>query len=307
MTLSYSLRLIYFSLACFGLVNLAVTLVLRRLSNRMIQHAGKMQSSRASSFLIALRLCPAALGLLAVAVFCVPSYLWLEPDIASEDASVVGLTAAILGFSMWGVAFARALRAALRSARFSQDCKQIGAERNGIITVPNAGRLIALVGIFRPRLIVSSEVIDALDAGQLAVALRHERMHQASRDNLKRLLILLSPALFLSDLERAWKRFAEWSADDLAAAGDTVRSAELASALVRVARIRPTAAPALATSLLEESDGLRVRVDRLLEPAPALLQSSSWKWPIVVVLAALGFVSPTALAFVHQVLERLVH
>lgn len=316
MTLSYSPRLIYFSLACFFAMNLLVSLLLRRFCARAIARAGRMPSPRAARFLLALRLSPAALGLLLVAVFCVPSYLWLEPDIASEEASIVGLIAALLGFSIAVIALARALRAVIRSAKFARACERTASLRDARLVIPDGGRLLALVGILRPRLLVSQAVEAALTPAQLALALRHEHVHRASRDNLKRLLILLAPALFLDELERAWKRCAEWAADDLAVVGDRARALELAAVLVRVARIESvTRPPALATSLLDPDEGdaandLRVRVERLLDPrAPASAPRFS-KWRIAASAAAVAVIAmlaPSSLAWVHQALERLMH
>ena len=307
MTLSYSLRLVYFCFACFFLVHAVVTICVRGFAARAIARAEKMNAARAARFLLALRLSPAAAGLLAVAGFCVPSYLWLEPDIASEDATVLGLIAAIAGLAMGAGAILRALLAAFRAREFARECARIGVERGGRITIPHAGRLMALVGVFRPRLIVSSDVEAALDPQQFDAALRHEGMHQASRDNLKQLLMLLAPGWFLRGLEHGWKKHAECAADDRAAAGDPQRAIQLASALVRVARIRPgEAPPALATSLLREQSELAARVERLLEPPPAAIAGRSWKWPLAGVVAALALLSPPGLSLVHRILERLM-
>ena len=110
--------------------------------------------------------------------------------------------------------------------------------------------------------------------GQLAAALRHEEAHRISRDNLKRLLLLLAPGLLpglhgFGAIERGWARFSEWAADDDAVAGDAHRSLSLAAALVRVARMGGSAPVSpLTAAFLGDSREISARVDRLLSPAP---------------------------------------
>jgi len=180
--------------------------------------------------------------------------------------------------------------------------------------------LVALLGLVRPRLVISRPVLRALSAEQLAAALRHEYVHGKSRDNLKRLAVLLSPDLVpfaggFRALERAWARFAEWAADDRAVAGDPRLSLSLAAALVRVARISAGApSSCLVSTLLANGGDLPARVDRLLLAASQCAQPESGS-PVMVagtafVLAgclAGAVLQPGLLSSVHQMLEHLVH
>jgi beta-lactamase regulating signal transducer with metallopeptidase domain len=175
-------------------------------------------------------------------------------------------------------------------------------------------------GLLRPQFLISRNILNGLSPEELAAALRHEHAHRASRDNVKRLLLLLAPDAFpflrpLRPLESNWSKFTEWAADDQAAAGDSLRALSLASALVRVARLGSSPRlPILSTSLLACDRDLSARVDRLLNPttqAPAQSQQTRSRFRIAGLLIASGFVllfvAPSALSAVHQLLELLLH
>jgi beta-lactamase regulating signal transducer with metallopeptidase domain len=186
--------------------------------------------------------------------------------------------------------------------------------------VNGAAPLLALTGIVRPRLVISQRVVSALSGRQLAAVLRHEHAHRLSHDNLKRLVILLSPGLFpffrgFDNLERAWARYTEWAADDLAVDGavdgDGRRSLPLAAALVRVARLGFAGpAPPLATSLLADGQDLSARVDRLLHPrARSKPRNPHLATAAVLTFAALlaaVILNPATFPAVHQLLEYLI-
>ena len=227
--------------------------------------ARRMRPRLAERFLLALRLLPAALALFVVAGLCVPSYLWLEPEISAEEVGAGCLTAAILAAALWTISTARGVRAAVRSARHARSCERLGrrstlpGSRLPVWILDAPAPLLALVGVFRSRVAISSPVMSALSAGQLAAALRHEEAHRVSRDNLKRLLLLLAPGLLpgfhgFDAIERGWARFTEWAADDDAVAGDAHLSLSLAAALVRIARMGGAPAPSpLTASFLGDS------------------------------------------------------
>jgi beta-lactamase regulating signal transducer with metallopeptidase domain len=176
--------------------------------------------------------------------------------------------------------------------------------------------LLALVGVFRPRLVVSQAVLRTLSAEELHLALQHEYAHRVSRDNLKRLVLLLAPApvSFLrgfSSLERCWAKYSEWAADDEAVGGDSHRGLSLAAALLRVARMG--AAPRLSflhTCLVAGDHDLAARIDRLLalQPLPAKPLSRTCSLAIssglgLLVSMAILLTGHTTLSYVHRLLE----
>ena len=320
----YLLRLLCLCLAVFFVLHCAVGLIVALSGPAAVRAARRMRPRLAGRFLLALRLLPAALALFVVAGLCVPSYLWLEPETNAEEVGPGCLAAAILAAALWTISGARGVRAAARSARHARGCERLGrlshlpGSRLPVWILDAPAPLLSLVGVFRSRVVISSPVLSALSAGQLAAALRHEEAHEVSRDNLKRLLLLLAPGLLpgfhgFAAIERGWARFTEWAADDDAVAGDTRLSLSLAAALVRLARMGGTASPSpLSTSFLGDSREISARVDRLLSPAPFAPEQSRNSGLMAAGLAlaagcAASMLHPATLESAHRIIEQLIH
>jgi beta-lactamase regulating signal transducer with metallopeptidase domain len=188
------------------------------------------------------------------------------------------------------------------------------------VVIEGEAPLLAMSGLLRSRLLISRGVLRTLSAEELDAALSHEHAHRTSRDNVKRLLLLLAPDIlpFVRPprrLEHSWAKFTEWAADDQATSGDSSRAISLAAALVQVARMGTAPRlPFLSTSLLARDRDLAVRVNRLLRAVPVtparpsktrpLLRAASFLFACC--LAALLLAPPT-LSLVHELLELLLH
>jgi beta-lactamase regulating signal transducer with metallopeptidase domain len=310
MTPSYFSRLLLLSSGSFFLVFMILAAIVSWIAPAAVRRAASMRPQQAARWLLTLRLLPASLSAMVVALLCVPSYLRFEPHIPGEEAGVVCLAAALLGLSILGLALYRALSALIRSAAYLGQCDGRESQLNGekIWIVPD-GAGLALAGIVRPRLLISERAAAHLSSDQLAVALQHERAHRASRDNLKRLLIQLAPAVFprLRTLEQAWIQCAEWAADDRATEGDPDRSTALAAALVQVARLQSgLPMPALVTSLVAADEDLAQRVNRILD-APAIAEPNR-RFELFAFSSAAILIAILAmnLRMVHLLLESLL-
>jgi hypothetical protein len=136
-----------------------------------------------------------------------------------------------------------------------------------------------------------------------------------AHDNLKRLLLVLSPDLLpgwhgFHALERGWFRYTEWAADDDAMAGNPRLSLPLAEALVRIARMGGTPAPSsLNATFLTDGGDLSARVDRLLRSGTraAIPQHT----PVVAVAGILAVfvgatLQPLTLESAHRLLEQMI-
>jgi hypothetical protein len=327
MNIPYLLRLLCLCFASFFLVHTALSLIVWFIARPVIRLAEKMTPRSATSFLFTLRMIPAALSLLVVLGLCVPSYLWLEPESVAERMGFACFAAALLGLAIWTMAIARSLYAAAKSLSYTRRCQQAGretcitGEMPPILVVQQETPLLVLAGVIHPRLMISRGVISALSTEQLDAALRHESAHRISRDNLKRLLLLLAPDLLpfsrtFASLERGWARLSEWAADDHAAGGDSRRALSLAGALVRVARMGAAPRSAvLLSSLIDDDRDLSIRVDRLLHAEPShenplgrVMRAMVGGATLVVTgCLAAAMLWPSMLSSVHQLLERLVH
>jgi Zn-dependent protease with chaperone function len=312
-TPSYFARLLLLASASFFLVQIVVAALVMWIAPSAIRRAGTMRPRRAAQLLLSLRLLPTAFSLLVVAALCVPSYLRFEPRVAEEEVGFACLAAAILGASICAIAVFRTLAALIRSSLYVQRCGGIESRVEGeAVWIVQQSAGVALAGILHPRLLISERAMRELSSDQMSAALGHERAHRASRDNLKRLLILLSPSIFprLRLLEQAWAKCSEWAADDRAAEGNADRSVALAAALVQVARLQSgIGMPPLVTSLVEADEDLSLRVDRLLRSAP--VRESSFRAEVlacsgVALLVAGIALNPASLRAVHQLLEVLL-
>jgi hypothetical protein len=321
---SYLVRLACFSLASFFLINSALALAAWLAAPAALRLASRLRPRVASRFLLALRLLPGGVAIFAVAGLCAPSYLWLEPKNIHEELGFWCLALALLCILSLGLSIGRGFRASVAAFQYARECRRQGRKlrlsvwSQPLLVLDSDEPLLAVAGVMQPRIVVSSGVLRALSSQQLDAALEHEQAHLASRDNLKRLLMLLAPDVFpfcrcFAGLERSWMRFTEWAADDQAAAGDSERSVALASALVRVAKMGLPARPAgVAICFVADDAGLSARVDRLLRDkaaedrrgldAAALLGAAA---TIVTILAA-AMLQPSAWYAAHRALEHLI-
>ncbi len=249
--------LLGFSLALAALLttNALATLAVAGVWRSARGHAAhRLSASAHASLLFTLRVLPSLLALALVAVLVVPSYLIHEPPHTSE--SVGGKLALLAAFSMVGLALAlgRGVAAWLATRRLVKDWLR-AAERIELdsISVP-AYRLrhrfpvIAVVGSLRPRLFVAAHLFDELSADEMRAAVAHEVGHLAARDNLKRAALRACRDVLMivptgRALDRAWAECAEAAADEHVARGGGASVAlDLASALVKIARLVPAGA-----------------------------------------------------------------
>src|SRR5258705_6014531 len=230
--------------------------------------------------LFSLRILPPVLAFLTVSLLLVPSYLAYEPRHAAETVSFkLGLLAI---FSATGIAVSvyRGIGTHRATANLTSDWLRQGEPIKipGIdirsYEIHHAFPLIGIVGFLRPRLFVASQVLQVLTSEEISAAVAHENGHLTARDNLKRgLLQACRDALLIIPcgrlLDRSWSEASEEAADENAALMGNGVALDLASALVKIARIIPLGArPTMPAGVFllgdEETKGVKSRVRRLL-------------------------------------------
>jgi hypothetical protein len=264
----------------FGAIGFLVANATLSLAVRVLWRYARAWDARASA-LLALRMLP---GTGALAVACgvvVPAFLAFEPPVSGERVSP-GLVALLLSSgALVAAGLVRGLRASSATRRLLRSLDARAVRLGGLpIPVPvyrvaTGLPLVALVGVFRARLYLSESVLAALSADELRAVLDHEAAHLAARDNLKRILMRLTPDLLsfvaaAREIEESWCAAAEERADRRAAGPGGLRALDLATSLIKAARmIGAGAGPALPASNF--CDGARIarRVARLVEDPPA--------------------------------------
>jgi Zn-dependent protease with chaperone function len=166
---------------------------------------------------------------------------------------------------------------------------------------------ITLVGVRKPRILVSESTVALLSDDELQIALKHELQHMKSRDNLKKLIFRCCPFPGMAKLESAWSEASELAADD-AAVSNPCDAVDLAAALVKLSRLVPVEAPPVCTVGFV-TDSLSQRVASLLawDEASKARRVHVRAWFIIPPLVAASLLVSVAygpvLALTHEVTE----
>ena len=254
--------------------------------------------------LLAVRLFPAAASLLSTFVLFVPVHWTTETRGVRESFGWVLILAAVAGLFLLVRSFGRAFAIA-RADRRLRAIERASPLVSGALEsfgVPG----MALAGILRTRVVIDPRIAAALTGPELEVAIAHELAHRRAVDNLKRWACHCAPDFFgmtrtSVQLERAWHAAAESRADARAANEDDRRAVDLASALVKVARITTPGTGHAVWSAFNDPALLSTRVHQLASGAPA----APGYHPIRTVSAAMGVL--LGIAVLTPVLAQPIH
>lgn len=284
--------------------------------------------------LFSLRTIPALLAFLFVTLLLLPAYVAYEPRHAAERVSLKLGLLAFLSATGLAVSIVRGIATHRATAKLTSEWLRQGTplKIDGInidtYQINHQFPLIGIVGFLRPRMFIARQVLELLTAEEIAAAIAHENGHLAARDNLKRgllracrdvLLIIPSGRL----LDKSWSEASEEAADENAARQGNAVALDLASALVKIARIIPLGArPTMPAGVFllgdEETKGVKSRVGRLITLAATERGSVSrpdgltrlFVWvsaSMLLVAFAVAATNPFLLSRVHYLIEHAVH
>jgi Zn-dependent protease with chaperone function len=265
-------------------VNLAASLLTAVGWHYLSAPTANWNASTRSNLIFIFRVLPLTIAIIVTFGFILPAFVLYEPTTPEES---IGLKmAVIVCLSAFGLVAAvyRIVASWWQTRRLIGDWMTTSepVEIEGVsmraYQLRHPFPVVAVVGIFRPRIFVAEQVFSELDKPELVAALSHEAGHISSFDNLKRVAMRVCRDLLVfplgKSLDNGWLLAAESAADEYAAVrGGSGYALNLASALVKIGRITPqeqTHRLPIAAYLIEPDDtSLADRVDGLLKLADA--------------------------------------
>ena len=305
----------------YALATLASVPALSVLATR--KHA--LQTKTAANLLFCFRSFPLALATIASVGLALPSFLRFEPSTTREMPGPELWLLAALGVLMLLTMAWRCFRIVYLTSslqrRWLKNSEQMRNSLNGlpVSCVNDSGSLVAVVGIFAPRVFVSRNIVETLSPGELDAALSHELAHVSAWDNLRQLVLKVTRfhgLHFLTQMDALWARTSELAADERAIA-QGASPLNLSSALVKVGRLSLTspshflAASHLVDGCSSATSARAMHLQELLEhgisPKQAAGAHSARFWIsccVTLLLYVLALV--TSLPQIHKALEFIV-
>lgn len=273
---------------------------------------GAAPARRATS-LFRLRTGPIALAAIWAFGVVLPTFVWFEPRGTMETAGRALTGAAAFGIVLlFGIAWRigrawlatrQLTRAWLRRARPIH----LDAPLRAFI-VDEPFPLVAVVGVLRPQLFIAEQVLRECSPAELRAIVAHEAAHVRRRDNLKRLLVRVCADLRAGGwtLQDDWQAATEEAADASALAREPHLRADLAQALVHVARLAVARDLTASASAFYLGGSIESRICRILD-ASAFEEPQPYGCILLGGLSAMFVLSAIAAApALHVVVEAAV-
>jgi hypothetical protein len=302
------------TLSAFALAAVLSSLAVASAGPIVTRHVHGYSPASRALFLFQMRVLPAAVATVAAFGVALPVFVRYERHDTDEVIARTLLVTAAFGAALIGRGVARAFASWRATHAVMQAWRRRGralADMTApipVYAIDESFPTVAVVGCLRPVLFISERVLRECNADEVRAIVSHECAHVTARDNVKRFFVRACPDVLPSGtaVERAWRIAVEEAADASAATANPACAADLAQALIRVARLAPMSAPALASTFY--SDGSiesRVRLLVELPTAPDLARPFG-RVMIGGLGAAFAFAVVLAAPTLHQVMEAAV-
>ena len=236
-------------LVVFGVAMAALDLLLLALTPRLLERFGRIAPGQRTDAIMLIRSAPVVLAAAATALVFLPSWWTHEPQNTGETTSGLLLVMALLSALplLQGLYRAALMLVKTRDRLLIWRSRGRNAPRAEapfeVLEVTSEDLALCVGGYLRPTIYASIDVMRSLEPEEFSAALAHEVSHALRRDPLRLLWLGSCPdflQLFRLDgpWRRAFSRACEFAADAGASRGDPGRALDLASALVKVARLR---------------------------------------------------------------------
>ena len=313
----------------FGALLVVLDLLLLALTPLVLARLGRLVPSTRTDAILFVRSLPLLLAGAITSLALFPAWWRHEPENTGEAVSFLLVAVAIISILPILQGLQRAARMFLRTRARLLVWRGLGRSAAmsrtpfEVVEVRSDDLALCVGGFLRPTIYASADVMNSLDPAELDAALAHEVSHASQRDPL-RLLWMGSCPDFLqwfgldAPWRRAFARACEFAADERAARGCEGVALDLASALVKVARLRTQgaltgdAALEVAVSSAYSSPlDLRARVEALAEPRSSVSPAPAWlltggALAVLVVVAAVGVVASERAHGVTESVGRLL-
>jgi hypothetical protein len=308
----FAARGLLVSLAFFGIVYCSLSSLVA-LAWWSRTRMGRKLAMRSANFLFGLRVFSFMSSAIVAVFFTFPSFWLMEGASLDEDFGTFILAGCSL--LIFGAGLFRVIRAQARTTRAVERWSIPSKVRNPSLSASSldgssGAPALLLVGIRKPRVMISDMAATVLSDDELKLAIRHELWHLRSWDNAKKALINATPFPGMRRLENTWREAIELAADD-AAVANRQDALDLAAALIKLSRsAKQWSEPALASGLVSGSSAIRLRVERLLKwRVNGHPRQRIWPWTLLVVFTfIIGVVSNygATLVLTHRLTELLV-
>lgn len=311
--MTYASLATVFALSSVGAAAIVLSLAARLLSGIAARGSVRYAPHLRAGLLFRLRVLPGAGAAIFGFAIALPTFIAFEPFDTDEPLPRTMIVLACIGTALVARGAWRAYSAWRATAHTTAGWKGSGRVLSDLeapipayaIDVPYP--LVAVAGIVRPTLFIAESVLDTCSSDEVRAIVAHETAHLRAFDNARRFVLRACPD-FVGDrstLTRAWRDAAEQAAD-ADVARTPAQAVDLAQALIRIARLAPSCAPALASAFYS-GGSIDARVRRLISPpAHAAVPLVLRGWTLGIAVAIFAGACVLAAPAIHQAMEAVV-